>query len=252
MTTTSSDETIDSTPTTEPKAAAAATAGLGLCHVDPGTLLVDRNVRHQVSGPARAEAAAAMRTLVASVREHGVLVPIVAVRLADGRLRLRMGDRRTHAAFEAGLGSLPVLVRETDGDADTAQRVIEQWTENEHRAGLATSERIGAVAQLAAFGLTAATIARRTKTPRVGVEAALAASRSAVAVDTADAHQLTLEEAAAHRDRDIRPYRAAAAGRPGRGDRTCGRGGGRSRAGDDCPAVPRRCAGRRGAGRVAG
>jgi len=70
MTTTSSDETTDSTPTTEPKAAAAATAGLGLCHVDPGTLLVDRNVRHQVSGPARAEAAAAMRTLVASVREH--------------------------------------------------------------------------------------------------------------------------------------------------------------------------------------
>lgn len=63
-----------------------------------------------------------------------MLVPIVAVRLADRRLRARMGHRRTHAAVEAGLGSVPVLVRGTDGEADSAQRVIEQWTENEHRA----------------------------------------------------------------------------------------------------------------------
>lgn len=46
------------------------------------------------------------------------------------------------------------------------------------------------------FGLTAASIARRTKTPCAGLDAALTAARSQVAVQTADAHQLTLKEAA--------------------------------------------------------
>jgi len=106
------------------------------------------------------------------------------------------GHRRTLAAVGVGLGSVPVLIAGTDQDGDSAERVVQQWAETEHRAALSTGERIGAVAQLAAFGLTAASIARRTKTPRAGVDAALTVARSQVAVQTADAHQLTLEEAA--------------------------------------------------------
>jgi len=158
-----------------------------LVHVDPNNLLTDYNVRADT---------AADRTLVASVREHGVVQPIVAVRLPDGRLRVRMGHRRTLAAIAAGRGSVPVVVSATEDDADTAERIVQQWVENEHRADLTTGDRIGAVAQLAAFGVSAAAIARRTKASRAGVDAALTASRSAVAVQVADAHQLTLEEAA--------------------------------------------------------
>ncbi len=165
----------------------APTTPTELVHVDPNNLLTDYKVRADT---------AADRTLVASVREHGVVQPIVAVRLPDGRLRVRMGHRRTLAAIAAGRGSVPVVVSATEDDADTAERIVQQWAENEHRADLTTGDRIGAVAQLTAFGVSAAANARRTKASRAGVDAALTASRSAVAVQVADAHQLTLEEAA--------------------------------------------------------
>lgn len=183
-----------STGTADPDATPAS--AMGLVDVDPAELLGDRNVRTGPTEPGRSGSSAATRTLVASIREHGVLVPIVAVRLPDGQLRVRMGHRRTLAAVEVGLGSVPVLIAGTDQDGDSAERVVQQWAENEHRAALSTGERIGAVAQLAAFGLTAASIARWTKTPRAGIDAALTAARSQVAVQTADDHQLTLEEAA--------------------------------------------------------
>ena len=56
--------------------------------LDPRTLLVDVNVRHT---------ATADKDLVASVREVGVLQPIIAVRTADGQVRVRYGHRRTLA-----------------------------------------------------------------------------------------------------------------------------------------------------------
>lgn len=78
---------------------------MGLVDVDPAELLVDRNARTGLIERGRSGSSAATRTLVASIREHGVLVPIVAVRLPDGQLRVRMGHRRTLVAVEVGLGS---------------------------------------------------------------------------------------------------------------------------------------------------
>jgi ParB family chromosome partitioning protein len=66
--------------------------------LDPNTLLVDLNVRH---------AARLDQAFLASIKEHGVLVPIVAARTAAGGVRVRFGHRRTLAAVEAASRPCP-------------------------------------------------------------------------------------------------------------------------------------------------
>lgn len=97
--------------------------------IDPSTLLVDVNIRTEN---------ALDKTFIGSVRDLGVLVPIVAVRTTDGALRVRYGHRRTLAAVETGHATVPVVITGED-DADDVARIIAQWHENEHRAGLSTA-----------------------------------------------------------------------------------------------------------------
>src|SRR5208283_3568593 len=47
---------------------------------------------------------------VASIKDLGVLVPIMAVRTAEGAVRVRLGNRRTLGAIEAGRPTVPMLV----------------------------------------------------------------------------------------------------------------------------------------------
>jgi ParB family chromosome partitioning protein len=165
----------DTTPTTVDSAAATKTGTeQTVQQVDPHTLLVDVNVR----GDTRVDA-----DLIASVRDLGVLVPIIAVRTADGRLRVRFGHRRTLAAIEAARTTVPVVVAtdETGDDAAQVERLVTQWAENEHRAGLTTADRVGVIAQLAAFGVSPAQISKRTRAKRGDVTAALAVAGSDLA-----------------------------------------------------------------------
>lgn len=144
----------------------AVTQVAALHHLDPAGLLVDVNIRHD----ARLDPA-----FQASIKDQGVLVPIVAVRTATGEIRVRFGHRRTLAAVTAGLATVPVIVAGDEDTEDAAQieRLVGQWAENEHRTGLTVAERVDVTAQLAAFGVSAAQIAKRTKTPRAEVDAAL-------------------------------------------------------------------------------
>lgn len=142
--------------------------------LDPRTLLVDLNVRH---------AATADADLIASIRDVGVLQPIVAVRTAAGQVRVRYGHRRTLAAIEAQLPTVPVLIvaDEATDDAGQVERLVTQWAENEHRAGLTKAEQADVIGQLSAFGVSPAQIAKRTKTTRVTVDAALVVMASELA-----------------------------------------------------------------------
>jgi ParB family chromosome partitioning protein len=179
--------------TVDPDAAAPSSVGAGtgvrVEDLDPRSLLVDVNVRQDT----RLD-----RTFVASVRDLGVLVPIVAVRTGDGQVRVRFGHRRTLAAIEAARGSVPVVIVADEGSdtASAVDRIVGQYAENEHRTGLSTPEQVGVVAQLAAFGVSAAQIARRTKITRPRVEAALAVAGSEVALDATARGDLDLTEAA--------------------------------------------------------
>ena len=68
---------------------------------------------------------AALDELAASVREHGVLSPILVRPLAPGRYELVAGARRFRAAKAAGLEAIPAAVRELDDKQALEVQVVE-------------------------------------------------------------------------------------------------------------------------------
>jgi ParB family chromosome partitioning protein len=156
--------------------------------VDPTTLLVDVNVRSDLN---------LTPEFIASVKDHGVLVPIVAVKTTDG-LRVRMGHRRTVAAVEAGRTSVPVVVTddEVEGDAGEIERLLTQHAENHHRAGLTVADDANVAKQLSLLGMSVASIAKRTGTKKAHVETALSVAASELASKATERYDLTLDQAA--------------------------------------------------------
>lgn len=171
--------------------AAAEHEGGTLEHLDPHTLVVDANVRNVADLKAE---------FIASIKEHGVLMPIVAVRADDGQVLVRMGQRRTLAAREAGLTSVPVYVRPlTEGD-DTAhlvERVTEQIVENAHRDDITEAERAQGIQQLLDAGVSVTRVARKLSVKKEIVKAAETVGKSDAAKAALDGGQLSLTEAAA-------------------------------------------------------
>ncbi len=100
----------------------------------------------------------AMAELVHSIREVGLLQPIVVRRVADESFELVMGERRWRASQEAGLTAIPAIVRETD-DTDMLRDAL---LENLHRSELNPLEEASAYAQLLEdFGCTHDELAQR-------------------------------------------------------------------------------------------
>jgi ParB family transcriptional regulator, chromosome partitioning protein len=119
-------------------------------------LAVDR-VRPNPRQPREVFDEEAMAELVASIREVGLLQPVV-VRPRDDGYELVMGERRWRAAREAGLSSVPAIVRET-GDDDLLRDAL---LENLHRAQLNPLEEAAAYQQLLDdFGCTHEELASR-------------------------------------------------------------------------------------------
>jgi ParB family chromosome partitioning protein len=63
--------------------------------------------------------------LAASIREHGVLQPILVRPLEDGEFQLIAGERRWRASIAAGLATIPALVEEIDDDTALEISIIE-------------------------------------------------------------------------------------------------------------------------------
>jgi ParB family chromosome partitioning protein len=78
----------------------------------PADIAVDR-VRPNPYQPRRHFDAAELATLTASIREHGVLQPILVTEAVDG-YQLVAGERRLRAAIAAGLERIPAIVRQLD------------------------------------------------------------------------------------------------------------------------------------------
>ena len=68
---------------------------------------------------------AALLELAASIREHGVLQPILVRPLGENRYQLVAGERRWRASKEAGLQTVPALVEELDDDTALEIAIIE-------------------------------------------------------------------------------------------------------------------------------
>ncbi|QCQ17503.1 ParB/RepB/Spo0J family partition protein [Microbacterium sp. RG1] len=96
--------------------------------------------------------------LVHSVREFGVLQPVVVRDTGEGTYELIMGERRTRAAREAGLETIPAILRET-ADEDLLRDAL---LENLHRSQLNPLEEASAYQQLLEdFGITQEQLATR-------------------------------------------------------------------------------------------
>jgi ParB family chromosome partitioning protein len=104
--------------------------------------------------------------LAASIRELGVLQPIL-VRPADGgRYELIAGERRWRAAKRAGLQTIPALIRAVPDRASLEQALVE----NLHRQDLNPLEEAAAFQQLVEdFGLTHDEVANRVGKSRAAV-----------------------------------------------------------------------------------
>jgi two-component system KDP operon response regulator KdpE len=99
-----------------------------------------------------------LQELADSIREHGILEPILVIPVGD-RYEVVAGNRRVQAARLAGLENVPAIVRR---DLDERRRLLVNLVENAQRVDLNATERIGAVRQLAAAGLGVREIARGT------------------------------------------------------------------------------------------
>ena len=78
-----------------------------------------------------------MMDTVQSIREHGILLPLIARPMPDGKYEIVSGHRRSHAGKLAGLETVPVIVRELDDDA----AVILMVDSNLQRENILPSER---------------------------------------------------------------------------------------------------------------
>ena len=104
--------------------------------------------------------------LSASIREIGVLQPVLVRPLDDGTYQLVAGERRWRAARRAGLQLIPAIVRHAD-DLATVERAL---VENLHRADLTPLEEAAAFQQLSEdFGLTHEQIAQRVGKSRSAI-----------------------------------------------------------------------------------
>lgn len=167
------------TTTTEALAVSTTFADL-----DPRTLLIEANVRAQAHLDAQ---------FLASLREHGVLMPVLVQRTAEG-LHVRAGQRRTLGAIEADLATIPARI--VEGDEDQARRILEQMAENDDRRDMNDTDRAAAYQQLALLGVSAEKIARKRGVTKETVQAGITVAGSAAATAALGEHDLTLEEAA--------------------------------------------------------
>ncbi len=108
----------------------------------------------------------ALVSLTASVRELGVLQPILVRPLPDGEFELIAGERRWRAAKRAGLPTVPALIRTVQDAAALEQALVE----NLHREDLNALEEAAAYQQLMEdFGLTQEKVALRVGKSRSAV-----------------------------------------------------------------------------------
>ena len=108
--------------------------------IDPSA--IERNPRQ----PRQVFDEEALAELVHSIREFGLMQPIVVRGMSGqpGRYQLVMGERRWRAAQQAGLATIPAIVRETADDSMLRDALLE----NIHRAQLNPLEEAAAYQQL--------------------------------------------------------------------------------------------------------
>jgi ParB family chromosome partitioning protein len=160
-------------------------------YLNPHDLIIEDNVRDQVNLAA---------DFLNSLREHGVIAPVTAIRTDDGATHVRDGQCRTLGARTVGLATIPVYLLATDTadtDTDTAavERIVHQIVANDRRTALTDSQRARAIQQMLDTGLSATKVAKKLSLSSATVKAAGVAAKSAVALDALATGQLDFQQA---------------------------------------------------------
>src|SRR5512143_3823260 len=108
----------------------------------------------------------ALRELADSIREHGLIQPLIVTRAGEDQYTLIAGERRWRAAQLAGLETVPVVVKDV-----APQEMLEMaLVENVQRSDLNALEEASAYKHLSEeFGLTQDQIAQRVGKSRVAI-----------------------------------------------------------------------------------
>ncbi len=107
-----------------------------------------------------------LEDLAASIREHGVIQPLIVTPESNGIFTLIAGERRWQASQKAGLLTVPVIIRQASN-----QELLEiALIENVQRADLNSMEEAEAYRQLVdEFGLSHDAVSKRVGKSRVAV-----------------------------------------------------------------------------------
>lgn len=190
------------TDTTTTADANATDQAIGtLQYLDPIMLEIGDNVLDD---------AALSKEFLSSIAENGVLVPITGVRHPDNSdvIRVRNGQRRTLAAREVGLTTVPVFVLPSsaaDASEETIERIVHQIVTNDQKQDLTDAQRARGIQQMIDAGLSVTKVAKKLSVKRDTVKAAEAVGKSGAAMNALGTGQLSLEEAAAISEFDDDP-----------------------------------------------
>ncbi|MGW1549833.1 ParB/RepB/Spo0J family partition protein [Streptomyces sp. NPDC002346] len=129
-----------SAPVSQPEASSGATGAAGAYFAEVLLGSITPNPRQ----PREVFDEDALAELVTSIKEVGLLQPVVVRKLGPERYELIMGERRWRACREAGLERIPAIVRATDDE----KLLLDALLENLHRAQLNPLEEAAAYDQL--------------------------------------------------------------------------------------------------------
>ena len=113
---------------------------------------------------------AALSELAESIKEHGLIQPIVVSPMASGSYRIIAGERRWRASRLAGLESVPVVIKEIDDKEQYEIALIENLQREDLNA---IEEALGYKALIDNYGLTQESVSARVGKSRSAVANAL-------------------------------------------------------------------------------
>jgi len=107
--------------------------------------------------------AARMANLISSIKEHGILNPLVVEQHQAGQYLLQDGERRYRACLELGVKKVPVIVVP---ETDSQDRLVKQFHLQEQHEGWSPTEKAVAIGQLSeSMKLTAVKMAKLLSIP---------------------------------------------------------------------------------------
>ena len=164
--------------TTEFDATTEATEALGTFeYLDPEVLTLEANVRDDVQ---------LAKEFLASLREHGVIVPLPACATPRAAPSYARGSAAPVGAREVGLARVPVFIlietvsKDTDG---RTERIVHQMVANDQRAALTGAQRARAIQTMLDTGISPTKVAKQLSIETNAVKAAAVAAKSPVALE---------------------------------------------------------------------